>query len=90
MSSNPVSRDEVATFLRELLAQMLSVEPEAVGDHDRFSEDLQLDSLALVDVADEIESEFGERTVDSRFDDDDLAELSTVAEAVDYIVGRIG
>jgi acyl carrier protein len=37
-----------------------------------------------------LEAELGERTVGFSVDDEDLAELTTVGEAVDYVVTRLG
>jgi acyl carrier protein len=42
--------------------------------------------VQLVEV---IEAELGERTVGFSVDDEDLAELHTVGEAVDYVVARL-
>ena len=37
-----------------------------------------------------LEAELGERTVGFSIDDEDLADLMTVGDAVDYVVARMG
>ena len=37
-----------------------------------------------------IEEEFSERSVGFRIEDDDLEDLRTVRDAVDYVVSRLG
>jgi acyl carrier protein len=56
----------------------------------RFAEDLEADSLALIELVEALEEELGERTVGFTVDDEDLADLKTVGEAVDYVVARLG
>ena len=56
----------------------------------RFADDLDADSLALIELVEALEEELGERTVGFSIDDEDLAELHTVGDAVDYVVARLG
>jgi acyl carrier protein len=51
--------------------------------------DLGADDMARIELAEALEDELGERTVGFSIDDEDLAELDTVAELVDYVVGRL-
>jgi acyl carrier protein len=44
----------------------------------------------LIELVDSLEQEFSKTIPDFAFDDDDLAELRTVADAVDYIVRAHG
>ncbi len=55
----------------------------------QFSADLDADSLALIELVEALEEELGERTVGFTIDDDDLADLRTVGDAVDYVVRRL-
>lgn len=89
MSSSPVSRDEVAQFLRDLLGEILEIDPAGVADSDRFAEDLAMDSLALIEMVEAVEQEYGERSVGFHIDDDDLADFRTVGDAVGYVVRRL-
>jgi acyl carrier protein len=85
----PLGPDEVLTLVRERLAAILEIDEDRVTLEARFADDLDADSLALIELVEEIEEELGERTVGFRVDDEDLAELLTVREAVDYIVVRL-
>ena len=58
--------------------------------HKSFRDDLDADSLALIELVEALEEELGERTVGFRIDDDDLEDLKTVRDAVDYVVSRVG
>ena len=48
------------------------------------------DSLALIELVEAIEEELSERATGFRIDDDDLEDLKTVRDAVDYVVARLG
>ena len=56
----------------------------------RFADDLEADSLALIELVEALEEELGERTVGFSVDDEDLGDLATVRDAVDYVVSRLG
>ena len=55
----------------------------------RLREDLDADDYAVIDLVEAVELELGERTVALSIDDDDLAELLTVRDAVDCVVARL-
>jgi acyl carrier protein len=55
-----------------------------------FADDLEADSLALIELVEALEEELGERTVGFSVDDEDLGDLATVRDAVDYVVARLG
>ena len=85
----PLGPDEVFTLIRERLAAILEIPEDRITLDARFADDLDADSLALIELVEELEEELGERTVGFRVDDEDLADLHTVREAVDYVVGRL-
>jgi ribonuclease III len=86
---NPVDRDEVARVVRERLAEILEIEEDAVVPPARLRDDLHADDYALIEWAEMLEDELGERTVGFRLDDDDLVELDTVSDAIDCVVARL-
>jgi len=86
----PISRQEVFELVRDRLADILEIEPSAVHEGDSFSDDLDADSLALIELVEALEEELGERSVGFRIDDEDLEDLKTVRDAVDYVHGRLG
>jgi acyl carrier protein len=85
-----VGRDEVLGIIRERLADILEIEPSAISEGASFADDLNADSLALIELVEALEEELGERSVGFRFDDDDLDDLRSVRDAVDYVVSRLG
>jgi acyl carrier protein len=84
-----LKRDEVFALIRDRLADILEVEPSAISEGQSFADDLDADSLALIELVEAIEEEVGERTVGFRIEDDDLEDLKTVRDAVDYVMGRL-
>lgn len=89
VGGSPPGPDEVLAVIRERLAEILEIEEGAVTLDASFTEDLGADSLALIELVEALEEELGERTVGFTIDDDDLAELKTVRDAVDYVVARL-
>ncbi|MEX1006244.1 MAG: phosphopantetheine-binding protein [Acidimicrobiia bacterium] len=87
---NPIGPDEVLRMIRERLAEILEIDESRIMLDAKFSDDLDADSLALIELVEALEEELGERTVGFSFDDEDLADLHTVRDAVDYVVGRLG
>jgi acyl carrier protein len=80
----------VLDLVRERLADILEIDPASINEGDSFRDDLDADSLALIELVEALEEELGERTVGFRIDDDDLEDLKTVRDAVDYVVSRVG
>jgi acyl carrier protein len=86
----PMDRQQVFELIRDQLAEILEIEPSAVKESSSFVEDLDADSLALIELVEALEEEIGERTVGFRIDDEDLEDLRTVRDAVDYVVAKLG
>jgi acyl carrier protein len=84
----PLSRAEVFALIRDRLADILEIEPSAISEGDSFQDDLDADSLALIELVEAIEEEVGERSVGFRIEDEDLEDLKTVRDAVDYVLSR--
>jgi acyl carrier protein len=90
VAQGPIGPDEVYRILRERLAEILEIDEERIKLESSFTEDLDADSLALIELVEALEEELGERTVGFSIDDEDLGDLRTVQEAVDYVVARLG
>lgn len=63
---------------------MLGVEPERVTPEARFREDLEADSLDLVELIMEFEEQFG-----GTISDEEAQKIRTVGDAVAYIEKRM-
>jgi len=90
MPPGPVQPDEVFRIIRERLADILEIEENRITLEASFSEDLSADSLALIELVEAIEQELEDRAEGFRIEDEDLADLRTVRDAVDYVVERVG
>jgi acyl carrier protein len=88
--AKPVEADEVFRIIRERLADILEIEESRITLEASFAEDLSADSLALIELVEAIEQELEDRAEGFRIEDEDLAELRTVRDAVDYVVERVG
>ena len=89
-SHDPIRAEEVHAIIRTQLGEILEIDEARVTLDASFADDLEADSLALIELVEALEQELGERTVGFSVDDEDLADLATVRDAVDYVVARLG
>jgi acyl carrier protein len=75
-----VSNDDIRTGLADILEEVAGVMPADVTPDKSFTEDLDVDSLSMVEIALAAEERFG-----VKIPDDELANLKTVGDAVSYI-----
>ena len=68
------------TEVKEIIVDILNVDEEKVTETARFREDLQADSLDLVELIMAFEDKF-----DAEISDEDVQKITTVGEAVSYI-----
>ena len=86
--SAPLERDEIFEIVRDRLADILEIEPTAITEGQSFVDDLDADSLALIELVEALEEQLGDRIADFRIDDEDLEDLKTVRDAIDYVHER--
>ena len=84
-----MDRKAVFELIRDRLADILEIDPATITEGASFTDDLNADSLALIELVEALEEELGERTVGFRIDDEDLEDLKTVRDAVDYVVAKL-
>ena len=90
MQGGPLGRDEILKLVTDRLAEILEADPSSINEGDSFREDLDADSLALIELVEAIEEELSDRSIDFRIDDEDLEDLKSVRDAVDYVNSRVG
>jgi acyl carrier protein len=86
----PLDRRQVFELIRDRLADILEIDPGSITEGASFADDLSADSLALIELVEALEEELAERTVGFRIDDEDLEDLKTVRDAVDYVTAKLG
>lgn len=84
-----MSRDEVLELVRSQLAEILEVDASTITESSSFSDDLNADSLALIELVEALEEELGDRVAGFRINDEDLEDLRTVRDAVDYVSSKV-
>jgi acyl carrier protein len=79
-----MTREEVFERVKEILVGTLSVDEDKVTMDARFQEDLETDSLDLVELVMTMEEKFG-----IKITDEEAAEIKTVGDAVDFVMTRV-
>ena len=74
------TRDEIMAGLAEILEEVAGVEPTKVEEGKSFTDDLDVDSLSMVEVVVAAEEKFS-----VKIPDDEVQNLKTVGDAVPFI-----
>ena len=80
-----MERIEALDAIRDVAVEVLSVEPASVTEAARFKEDLEADSLDLVELVMGLEERF-----DIEVPEEDLEGVTTVGHAVDMVLAKVG
>lgn len=78
-----MERAEILAVVRAALAEALELPEEDIREDSRFKEDLEADSLDLVELLLEMEREYGFKVTD-----EEAAEILRVGDAVDLILQK--
>jgi acyl carrier protein len=76
--------DEAFDKFRQCAVEVLQVEPEKVTKTARFADDLDADSLDLVELVMALEEQFG-----ISVDESELEGVETVGQAFDLVTGKL-
>jgi acyl carrier protein len=80
-----MERAAALVTIKEVAAEVLSVDPGQVTETARFKEDLDADSLDLVELVMGLEERF-----DIEVPEEDLEGVTTVGQAVDLVLAKVG
>ena len=80
-----MERTEAFVILKEAAVEVLAVDPSAVTEEARFKEDLDADSLDLVEFVMALEERF-----DISVPEEDLEGIDTVGQALTLVLGKLG
>ena len=83
--SELISRDEVLKIVRDALSDILEIEPDTITEGQSFADDLEADSLALIELVEALEEALSEKVAGFTIEDESLEDLKTVRDAVDYV-----
>ena len=76
-----LSQADVLAGIKEIVEEVAGIPAASIELDKNFTEDLEVDSLSMVEVVVECENRFG-----VKIPDDQVAELATVGDAVNFIV----
>ena len=85
----PMDRAAVFEIIRDRLADILEIDASSISEGQSFTDDLEADSLALIELVEAIEEAMSDQVEGFRIEDDDLEDLKTVRDAVDYVCARL-
>ena len=74
------SKEEILTQLRPIIAEQLGVDESEVKEDASFTDDLNADSLDLIEMIMSLEEKFH-----VQISDEEAEKITTVGEAVDFI-----
>ncbi|MGW5052410.1 acyl carrier protein [Actinokineospora sp. NPDC004072] len=83
MAEKP-SDEQILAGLGEIVEEVAGVSPDDVTEDKSFVDDLDIDSLSMVEIAVQAEDKFG-----VKIPDDELANLKTVGDAVKYVSAHV-
>jgi acyl carrier protein len=76
-------KEEILAGLAEIVEEVAGVAQDDVSSEKSFVDDLDIDSLSMVEIAVQAEDKFG-----VKIPDDELANLKTVGDAVNYVAAN--
>ena len=75
-----MSEEEIFNKIRDMIADNFDVDKDKITENTNFTEDLDADSIDLVEFILQLEDEFG-----AEIPDDEAEKIKTIGDAVSYI-----
>jgi acyl carrier protein len=79
-----MDRSEISSRLGLVLVNELGLDAEKINDEANFEDDLEVDSLGVVELLMALEDEFG-----VKIPDDEAESIHTVGQAIDLVHGKL-
>ena len=79
-----MDRSEIESKLNDLLVDKLGIDRDAIAQDAKFEEDLDVDSLGVVELLMALEDNFG-----VKIPDEEAEQITTVGEAVDLVEKKL-
>ena len=76
---------QIRSKIKEIIAEVAGLDPGEIADSASFEDDLQLDSLSLLQIGVDVDYEFKLEVPEER-----LQELRTLQDSVDLVVQTFG
>ena len=80
-----MSKEEIFNKIKDLIAESFDVDKDKITESTSFTDDLDADSIDLVEFILQLEDEFG-----SEIPDEEAEKIKTVGDAVSYIESHQG
>jgi len=78
-----MDRDEIQTVVKGLIAKVTDLTPEEIADKASFRDDLELDSLSMIEIAVHVDHAYK-----LRLTEDEMGSLATVEDAIDMVIKK--
>lgn len=79
-----MNRDEIRAEVKRLIGKVTSLDPDEIPDTANFRDDLELDSLAMIEIA--VEVGFAYKL---RLTEEEMAELKGLEDAVEMVAAKM-
>ena len=80
-----MKKDEILELLRKFFNEQFEIPLEKINPEAKLFEDLNLDSIDALDMVGMLEAE-----LDIEVDEDDIKEIRTVQDVIDFVAQRVG
>ena len=78
-----LTQDEVLAGIRDIVVEVAGIDGAQVAMDKKFADDLEVDSLSMVEVVVAAEEKFG-----VKIPDEEVTKMATVGDAVNFIVAN--
>ena len=79
-----MDRSQIQAKMRDLLVDELGLDADKITDEATFEEDLEVDSLGVVELLMALEDEFG-----VKIPDEEAENITAVGEAINMVVAKL-